>query len=112
MLYPVKGCYRGSPISCTELSLFPELALEAEEIRPPYKAVITEVADYNNDGAEDLADIEWLLQNKKNTCELLKGDGDFRSKELFWINLIRVNLILSLVHIIMATQKNGLKIRK
>ena len=74
--------------------------------------MITEVADYNNDGAEDLADIEWLLQNKKNTCELLKGDGDFRSKELFWINLIRVNLILSLVHIIMATQKNGLKIRK
>ena len=77
----IATCYRGSPISYTELPLFPELSPEVKEIRPPYKAVITEVADYNNDGAVDLADVEWLLQNKKNSCELLKGDGDFRSDE-------------------------------
>ena len=77
----IATCYRGSPISYTELPLFPDLEPEVKEIRPPYKAVITEVADYNNDGAVDLADVEWLLQNKKNTCELLKGDGDFRSEE-------------------------------
>ena len=77
----IATCYRGSPIAYTELPLFPELTPEVKEIRPPYKAVITEVADYNNDGAIDLADVEWLLQNKKNSCELLKGDGDFRSEE-------------------------------
>ena len=77
----IATCYRGSPISYTELPLFPELAPEVKEIRPPYKALITEVADYNNDGAVDLADVEWLLQNKKNSCSLLNGDGDFRSEE-------------------------------
>lgn len=77
----IATCYRGSPVAYTELPLFPELAPQEKEIRPPYKAVITEVADYNNDGAVDLADVEWLLQNKKNSCELLKGDGDFRSDE-------------------------------
>lgn len=77
----IATCYRGSPISYTELPLFPELAPEVKEIRPPYKAVITEVSDYNGDGAVNLADIEWLLQNKKNSCTLLNGDGDFRSEE-------------------------------
>lgn len=77
----IATCYKGSPIAYTELSLFPELVPEVKEIRPPYKAVITEVSDYNGDGAVDLADVEWLLQNKKNSCELLKGDGDFRSDE-------------------------------
>lgn len=74
-------CYRGSPISYTELPLFPELSSEEKQIRPPYKAVITEVDDYNGDGAADLSDVEWLLQNRKNSCEILKGDGDFRSDE-------------------------------
>ena len=77
----IATCYRGSPIAYTELPLFPELTPTEKEIRPPYKAVITEVADYNNDGAANLADVEWLLQNRKNSCELLKGDGDFRSEE-------------------------------
>ena len=46
-----------------------------------YKIVITEVPDSNNDGAVDLADVEFLIKNKKNTLVSLKGDGDFRSKE-------------------------------
>lgn len=74
-------CYRGSPIAYTELSLFPELRTEEKELRPPYKAEINEILDYNKDGAIDLSDVEWLLQNHKNSCGLLKGDGDFRSDE-------------------------------
>ena len=82
----IATCYATSPIAQKELSLFPDLFDEptedkASDHRKPYKVEITEVADYNNDGAEDLADVEWLLKNKKNTRELLKGDGDFRSEE-------------------------------
>ena len=49
--------------------------------RHPYKIEITEVKDYNKDGATDLADVKILLQNKKNTLTILKEDGDFRSDE-------------------------------
>ena len=77
----IATCYRGSPISYTELPLFPELAPEEKELRPPYKAVISESSKLGDNGAFDLADIERLLQNDKNSCGLLKGDGDFRSDE-------------------------------
>lgn len=78
----ISTCYATSPVAQQELPLFPDLFDEpASDHRKPYKVEITEVADYNNDGAVDLSDVEWLLQNKKNTCELLKGDGDFRSGE-------------------------------
>ena len=46
-----------------------------------YKIVITEVKDENGDGRVDLADVEWLIKNKKNVLTKLKGDGDFRSAE-------------------------------
>lgn len=42
---------------------------------------ISEVKDFNGDGAEDLADIEYLLQNNNNVLTILDGDGDFRSEE-------------------------------
>lgn len=74
-------CYRGSPISYTELPLFPELTSEEKEIRPPYKAVISDTSHLGRDGAFDLTDIGNLLQNDKNSCGLLNGDGDFRSEE-------------------------------
>lgn len=78
----ISTCYATSPVAQKELPLFPDLFDEpASDHRKPYKVEITEVADYNNDGAVDLSDVEWLLQNKKNTCELLKGNGDFRSNE-------------------------------
>lgn len=35
----------------------------------------------NEDGAIDLADVEYLLRNDTNAMTPLKGDGDFRSKE-------------------------------
>lgn len=47
----------------------------------PYMIEITEVDDYNEDGKEDLDDIEWLLRNNNNTLTILDGDGDFRSEE-------------------------------
>ena len=46
-----------------------------------YKVEINEVKDYNGDGAINLADVQWLLQNDKNVLSLLKGNGDFRSAE-------------------------------
>ena len=49
--------------------------------KQPYKIIITEVKDENGDGRIDLADVEWLIKNKKNVLTKLKGDGDFRSAE-------------------------------
>lgn len=49
--------------------------------KQPYKIEITEVKDYNGDGAVDLSDVKYLLKNKKNTLSVLEGDGDFRSQE-------------------------------
>lgn len=46
-----------------------------------YKIVITEVKDENGDGRVDLADVEWLVRNRRNVLTKLKGDGDFRSPE-------------------------------
>lgn len=74
-------CYRGSPISYTELPLFPELEPQEKELRPPYKAVISDASNFGNNGAFDLADIANLLKSDKNSCGLLQGDGDFRSEE-------------------------------
>lgn len=42
---------------------------------------ITEVTDVNGDGAVDLADVEYLIQNDKNVLSCLRGNGDFRSRE-------------------------------
>lgn len=49
--------------------------------KKPYKVEITEVSDYTGDGCVDLADVEWLIKNKKNVLSVLEGDGDFRSEE-------------------------------
>lgn len=68
----IATCYDSSPIVGEQLSLFPD--------KRPYMIQITEVIDENNDGAIDLTDVAYLLQNKKNTTRKLK-DGDFRSDE-------------------------------
>ena len=80
----IATCYVNSPVANTQLSLFDneDTTEQAEKTdKKPYKIEITEVADYNGDGAVDLADIEYLLKNDKNTLSLLKGNGDFRSEE-------------------------------
>ncbi len=82
-------CYVTSPIVYTQLDLFGwEISMknrkernETQRGKQPYKIVITEVKDENGDGRIDLADVEWLIKNKKNVLTRLEGDGDFRSKE-------------------------------
>lgn len=77
----IATCYATSPVMYTQLTLFgDEVQLgAAEEGKKPYKIEITEVADKNGDGAIGLEDFEDML--RANPPELLKGDGDFRSKE-------------------------------
>lgn len=68
----IATCYDSSPIVGEQLSLFPE--------KRPYMITITEVIDENGDGAIDLADVEYLLQSRKNVIRKLQN-GDFRSSE-------------------------------
>ena len=79
----IATCYVSSPVANTQLSLFDILDMPKteEDNRKPHKIEITEVLDYNKDGAVDLADVEYLLKSEKNTFTLLNGDGDFRSEE-------------------------------
>ena len=79
----ITTCYAGSMIITEQLSLFDVdgLVIKKGQEKKPYKIEITEVDDTNNDGAIDLADVEFLIKNKKNTLSLLEGDGDFRSSE-------------------------------
>lgn len=76
-------CYTESPIAGEQLSLFDIVSFEkkSNDKKHPYKIEITEVRDENGDGAVDLADVQYLLKNRKNTLKLLEGDGDFRSPE-------------------------------
>lgn len=72
-------CYDGSPIAGDELPLFEVEETQTE--KKAYKIEITEVTDENGDGAIDLADVELLIKNHKNTLTTLNGNGDFRSAE-------------------------------
>ncbi len=79
----IATCYATSPIVYTQLTLFGEEPPVGKEYngKKPYKIEISEVTDENQDGRTDLADVEYLLRNRKNTLTLLEGDGDFRSPE-------------------------------
>ena len=76
----IATCYNGSPIAGDELPLLFEIE-ENEPKKIAYKVEITEVKDYNNDGAVNLSDVQYLIRNDKNVLSLLKGNGDFRSAE-------------------------------
>lgn len=76
----IATCYAGSTVAQTQLQLFDDM-MEDGESKRPYKLEITEVKDENNDGKIDLADVEWLIKNKKNVLTILDGNGDFRSPE-------------------------------
>ena len=71
-------CFSGSPISHTELK---DLSQFENVDKMPYRIEISEVRDFNGDGAEDLSDIELLLHSDNNILTILDGDGDFRSEE-------------------------------
>ena len=75
--------YSDSPVAGEQLSLFDVNSLDEKctSAKQAQKIVISEVMDENDDGAVDLADVEYLLKNRKNMLTLLKGDGDFRSAE-------------------------------
>ncbi len=76
----IATCYNGSPVSGNELLLdFGDTVDDPKKIA--YKVEITEVTDVNGDGAINLADIQYLMQNDKNVISILQGNGDFRSDE-------------------------------
>lgn len=90
----ITTCYATSPVTGKEFQYFVDkggqlsfipfesnIPVLEENVRKPYKVEITEVTDENKDGRIDLADVEYLLKNKKNFLTLLNGDGDFRSPE-------------------------------
>ena len=72
-------CYNGSPVQGNELMIdWGDFFDEPKKIA--YKVEITEVRDLNGDGAVDLSDVRYLLQNDKNVLSTLKT-GDFRDPE-------------------------------
>lgn len=81
----ITTCYSGSPIMYEQVKLLDVVITVPTGIgnanKHPYKVEITEVKDENNDGAVNLADVEYLLKSKKNVLTLLDGNGDFRSEE-------------------------------
>ena len=77
----VATCYNGSPVQGNELLLQFDSDNPEEPKKIAYKIEISEVHDANGDGAIDLADVRYLLQNDKNAISILKGNGDFRSEE-------------------------------
>ena len=85
-------CYNGSPVMGNELLLhFPDF--DAAPKKMAYKVEITEVKDLNGDGAVDLSDVQYLLQNDKNVFSTLKT-GDFRSKECIEL-LKQANIVVT-----------------
>ena len=90
----IATCYATSPVTGKEFQYYVDndgqlsfmssennSLVQEENERKPYKVEITEVTDENGDGRIDLADVEYLMRNNKNTMTLLDGDGDFRSTE-------------------------------
>lgn len=81
----IATCYNPSMIAGSQLAL--------SDVKPPlkegmnkdtkhaYKIEITQVYDADGDGSIDLSDVEYLLKHDGNSLKLLKGNGDFRSKE-------------------------------
>jgi len=90
----IATCYDNSPISNKQLSLFDDEPIAKKTTKFPHKIEIVEVKDYNGDGAIDLADVKYLLRNKKNVLSKLKGDGDFRSDECIEI-LKQVDMVVT-----------------
>ncbi|MCM1034286.1 MAG: adenine-specific methyltransferase EcoRI family protein, partial [Muribaculum sp.] len=76
----IATCYNGSPVSGNELLLdFGDTTTDPKKIA--YKVEISAIPDCNGDGATDLSDVRYLLQNDRNVLTMLRGNGDFRSTE-------------------------------
>ncbi len=72
-------CYNGSQVQGNELMIDRGDFSDGPK-KIAYKVEITEVRDMNGDGAVDLSDVQYLLQNDKDVLSILKT-GDFRSSE-------------------------------
>ena len=79
----IATCYAGSPIVQTELDFFgtPNENLNFDKKKSAIRFDVSEVRDWNGDGATDLLDVKLLLETNKNCVTYLEGDGDFRSRE-------------------------------
>jgi len=77
----ISTSYTGSPIIGKQLSFLDIEGVKNEKKKDPMKIEIIEVKDFNNDGAVNILDVEYLLKHEKNIATPLKGTGDFRSKE-------------------------------
>ena len=76
----IATCYDGSPVSGNELLLdFGDTIDDPKKIA--YKVEINEVKDYNGDGAINLVDVQYLMQNDRNVISILRGNGSFDSSE-------------------------------
>jgi hypothetical protein len=61
--------------------LFDDELPEEKTTRNPHRIEISEVTAQNPKAGFGMADVAYLLRNKKNVLLRLKGDGDFRSPE-------------------------------
>ncbi len=77
----IATCYDSSPIAFTQLSLLGDGKTIPNGSRKAYRIELTEVKDYNGDGAIDLSDVEYMLRCGDNSPQKLNGNGDFRSAE-------------------------------
>ncbi len=77
----IATCYDSSPIAFTQLSLLGDGKTIPNGSRKAYRIELTEVKDYNGDGAIDLSDVEYMLRCGDNPPKKLNGNGDFRSEE-------------------------------
>ena len=103
----IATCYDSSPISYTQLNLFGEDKSVPNNNRHPYKIEINEVQDYNNDGATDLVDGEYLLKRRggENTA-LMKLWSRYFTAPMKLQRHIRNNL----VYVICPAQSVGVRL--
>lgn len=88
----IATCYASSPIMGSQLHYqigkdgqmsfsFGDESAEEENVKHPYKAVVTKVYDKTGDGGVDMLDVAELFISGENELTELTGDGDFRSDE-------------------------------
>jgi hypothetical protein len=81
-------------------SFFDIEGVKNETQKEPMKIVINELKDFNKDGAIDIADVEHLLRNDKNSLRLARK-RDFRSHECVEI-IKKLTLLLQIHHFIVS----------
>ena len=88
----IATCYATSPIMGSQLRfhtddsgqmsfLFDDEPNEENNVKRPYKAVVTTVHDTTGDGGVDMFDVAELFRIGENQLTELTGDGDYRSAE-------------------------------